>query len=52
MPLGMELGLGPGDIVLDGASSPKGPACSRVCQLCSFWATVCKTVRPIWVTTK
>ena len=64
MPLGTEVGLGLGDIVLDGgpATPRKGaqqPPTFRpmfivakrspISQLLlsSFWATVCKTVRPI-----
>ena len=41
MPLGMEVGLGPGDFVLDGDPAPPPHFSAH------FWATVCKTVRPM-----
>jgi len=37
MPLGMEVGLGPGDIVLDGYQAPPKRGHSPIFSQCPFW---------------
>jgi len=60
MPVGIEVGLGPGDIVLDGDPAPPrqgaqqspplfGPLCSgTVAHLSNYWAVVCLWFYVIW----
>ena len=48
MALDMEVGLGPSHFVLDGDTAPLPQKGGRAPQyLAHFWATVCKTVRPM-----